>query len=72
MTSILRRYRDITSEFRNMSSVLDTSRDPNSNVGSGATLSRIQNAVNLTEDDLQQLNDLNARAQKLEKQLQKK
>jgi chromosome segregation ATPase len=72
MTSILRRYRDITSEFRNMSSVLDTSRDPNSNVCSGATLTRIQNAVNLTEDDLQQLNDLNARAQKLEKQLQKK
>jgi chromosome segregation ATPase len=72
MTSILRRYRDITSEFRNMSSVLDTSRDPNSNVCSGATLSRIQNAVSSAEDDLQQLNDLNARAQKLEKQLEKK
>jgi chromosome segregation ATPase len=72
LTSILRRYRDITGEFHAMSSMLDTSHDPSSGACSGAVLSRIQNAVNSAEDDLRQLNELNARSQKLEKQLLKK
>ncbi|MGD1103574.1 MAG: hypothetical protein ABSA59_16105 [Terriglobia bacterium] len=72
LTSILRRYRDITGEFRAMSSMLDTSQHPSSGACSGAVLSRIQNAVNSAEDDLRQVNELNARSQKLEKQLQKK
>lgn len=72
LTSILRRYRDITSEFRAMSSMLDTSRDPGSGACSGAALSRIQNAVTSADDDMRQLSELNARAQKLEKQLLKK
>ncbi len=71
LTSILRRYRDITSEFRAMSSMLDTSRDAGSGPCSGAALSRIQNAVTSAEDDMRQLSELNARAQKLEKQLKK-
>jgi DNA repair exonuclease SbcCD ATPase subunit len=71
LTSILRRYRDITSEFRAMSSMLDTSRDQTSSACSGAVLSRIQNAVTSADDDMRQLTELNARAQKLEKQLQK-
>jgi len=72
LTSILRRYRDITSEFHAMSSMLDTSHDPSSSACSDAVLSRIQNAVNSAEDDLRQLNELNDRSQKLEKQLLKK
>jgi chromosome segregation ATPase len=72
LTSILRRYRDITGEFRAMSGMLDTNRDPNSGACSGAVLSRIQSAVNSAEDDMRQLNELNARSQKLEKQLLKK
>ena len=72
LTSVLRRYRDITGEFRAMTGMLDTSRDANSGPCSGAALSRIQNAVNSAEDDLRQLNELNARSQKLEKQLVKK
>jgi chromosome segregation ATPase len=72
LTSILRRYRDITGEFRAMSSMLDTSHDGSSGACSGAVLTRIQNAVNSAEDDLNQLNELNARSQKLEKQLLKK
>ncbi len=72
LTSILRRYRDITSEFRAMSSMLDTSHDPGSEACSGAALSRIQNAVTSAEDDMRQLSELNARSQKLEKQLMKK
>jgi chromosome segregation ATPase len=72
LTSILRRYRDITDEFRAMSSIMDTSHDPSSSACSGAALSRIQTAVTSAEDDLRQLSDLSARSQKLEKQLLKK
>jgi chromosome segregation ATPase len=72
MTSILRRYRDITGEFHAMSGMLDTSQGPGSSACSGAALSRIQNAVTSAEDDMRQLNELNARSQKLEKQLLKK
>jgi chromosome segregation ATPase len=75
LTSILRRYRDITSEFRAMSSMLDMSHDPNHDLNSGAcsdvVLTRIQNAVSSAEDDLRQINELNDRTQKLEKQLPK-
>lgn len=72
LTSILRRYRDITGEFRAMSSMLDTSHDPSSGACSEAALTRIQNAVTSAEDDMRQLTELNARSQKLEKQLLKK
>lgn len=72
LTSILRRYRDITGEFRAMSGMLDTGHDPGSNACSGAVLSRIQNAVSSAEDDMRQLSELNARAQKLQKQLDQK
>jgi DNA repair exonuclease SbcCD ATPase subunit len=72
LTSILRRYRDITEEFRAMTSIMDNSHDPSSSPCSSAALSRIQSAVNSAEDDMRQLNDLSARTQKLEKQLMKK
>lgn len=72
LTSIIRRYRDLTSQFRAMSGMLDSGRDPNSSALNGAALSRIQNAVSLTDDDLRQLSDLNARARELEKKLSKK
>jgi chromosome segregation ATPase len=72
LTSLLRRYRDITGELQAMSSMLDTSHDPSSGACSGAALIRIQSAMNSTEDDMRQLGELNARAQKLEKQLAEK
>ena len=72
LTSILRRYRDITDEFRAMSSIMDTSHDGSSSACSGAALSRIQSAVTSAEDDMRQMNELNARSQKLQKQLLKK
>jgi len=72
LTSIIRRYRDLTSQFRAMGGMLDSSRDPNSSALSGAALSRIQNAVSATDDDLRQLSDLSARARDLEKKLSKK
>ena len=70
LTSILRRYRDITDQFRAMSSMLDTSHDQSSSACSGAVLSRIQNAVTSAEDDMRQVSELDAHSQKLEKQLQ--
>ncbi len=72
LTSIARRYHDITSQFRAMSGMLDSSRDPNASALSGAALTRIQNAISLADDDLRQLNELNAQARQLEKKLAKK
>ncbi len=72
LTSILRRYRDLTDEFHAMSGMIDTSHEPSSGVCGGAALSRIQTAVTSAEDDLRQMNELSARSQKLEKQLMKK
>jgi chromosome segregation ATPase len=72
LTSIMRRYRDITSQFRAMSGMLDSSRDPKSNPLSDAALTRIQNDVSLADDDLRQLSELNAQARQLEKKLVKK
>jgi vacuolar-type H+-ATPase subunit I/STV1 len=69
LTAILRRYRDITGEFRAMTGMLDTSRDGNSGPCGGAVVGRIQTAVTSAEDDMRQVNELNARSQKLEKQL---
>jgi chromosome segregation ATPase len=72
LTSITRRYRDITNQFRAMSGMLDSSHDPNSSSFSGAALLRIQNDMSLAEDELLQLNDVNAQARQLEKKLMNK
>jgi chromosome segregation ATPase len=72
LTSIMRRYRDITSQFRAMSGMLDSSREPKSSAFSDAALTRIQNAVSLADDDLRQLTELNAQARQLETKLAKK
>ena len=72
LTSIIRRYRDITGEFRAMSGMLESGRDPNTGAFSSAGLTRIQNAIALADDDLRQLGELNARARQLEKKLEKK
>jgi chromosome segregation ATPase len=73
LTSIMRRYRDITSQFRAMSGMLGSTRDSNStNPFSDAALTRIQSAVSAADDDLRQLTELNAQARQLEKKLTKK
>jgi chromosome segregation ATPase len=72
LTSIMRRYRDITNQFRAMSGMLDSSRDPKSSPLSDAELTSIQNAVSSADDDLRQLTELNAQARQLEKKLGKK
>jgi CII-binding regulator of phage lambda lysogenization HflD len=73
LTSMMRRYRDITSQFRAMSGMLGSNRDSNS--GSPFTdsaLTRIQSAVTSADDELRQLGELNAQARQLEKKLAKK
>jgi chromosome segregation ATPase len=72
LTSILRRYRDITSQFRAISGMLGSSRDSNPSPLSDAALTSIQSAVSSAEDDLRQLSELNAQARQLEKKLVKK
>jgi len=70
LTSILRRYRDITNQFRAMGGMLDTS--PNSSAFTGESLTRIQNAISQAEDDLRQVNELDAQARQIERRLEKK
>jgi chromosome segregation ATPase len=73
LTSIMRRYREITSQFQAMSGMLGSSRDANSaSPFSDAALTRIQSAVSSADDDLRQLTELNAQARQLEKKLAKK
>ena len=73
LTSILRRYRDVTSQFRAMSGQLGSNRDSNAaNPFTDAALTRIQSAVSSADDDLRQLSELSAQARQLEKKLAKK
>jgi DNA repair exonuclease SbcCD ATPase subunit len=69
LTSVMRRYRDITSQFQAMGGVLDASRDSNANAFSNEALARIQDALSLANDDLRQLNDLNDQIRQLAKKL---
>ena len=72
LTSIIRRYRDVTSQFRAMSGMIDSARDGNSSAFNDAALLRIQNAISLADDDLRQLNELNAQISQLDKKLLKR
>jgi len=73
MTSIMRRYRDITSQFRAMSGMLGSTRDSTSTSPfSDSALTRVQSAVSAADDDLRQLTQLNDQARQLEKKLAKK
>ena len=69
LTSIGNRYRNLTSQFRTMSGMMDSNRGQNSSAFSGQALDQIQNAISLTDNDLQHLNELNAKAFQLEKRL---
>ncbi len=73
LTSVMRRYRDISGQFHALSGMLDPSRDPSATTPiSGAALIRIQNEISLADDDLRQLSELNAQGRQLEKKLVKK
>ena len=69
LNSILRRYREITEQYRAMSGVLDSRRDREAAPVHSTEIGRIQNAIALAEDDLKQIDALNAQAARLEKKL---
>lgn len=71
LRSIADRYRNLTSQFRSMSGMMDSNRGQNSSALSGSTLDMIQNSISLSETDFQHLSDLNAKAFRLQKQLSK-
>lgn len=69
LTTIANRYRNLTSQFRTMSGMMDSNRGRDSGAFSGQALDQIQNAISLTDNDLQHLSELNAKAFQLEKRL---
>ena len=67
LTNILGRYREATELFRAMSLRLDNPRDASSPLNND--LSRIQQAIQLADEDLRQLRTLNSQAVRLQKDL---
>jgi DNA repair exonuclease SbcCD ATPase subunit len=65
VSSILRRYKDIADQYRALSVALDGRRDRQSAPLGEAELARIQNAIAMTEEDLRQINALNAQAARI-------
>jgi chromosome segregation ATPase len=66
-TSILRRYKEVTEQYRALATRLESARD---NVAPpGPELSRIQAAVASAEEDLRQLATLNAQAARIQQKL---
>ncbi len=65
VSNILRRYKDIADQYRALSVALDGRRDRQSAPLGEAELSRIQNAIAMTEEDLRQINALNAQASRI-------
>lgn len=73
LRSIGDRYRNITTQFRTISGMLDSDRgQASSNAFSGTALGLIQNALSQCDNDFQHLSDLNAKAFQLEKKLSRK
>jgi len=71
LNSVLRRYRDLTSQFRTMAGALGSSHGAESSSFNGVELNRLQNAISLAEDDLRRLNEVNAQTRRLESKLGK-
>jgi len=69
LNNILRRYREITEQYRALSGV-NASRDHGAATVGSAEISRIQNTIALAEEDLKQISALSAQVSRLEKKLQ--
>ena len=68
LNSILRRYKQITEQYRSMSGVLQAQRTDAPAAGT-ADLARIQDSIAMAEEDLRQLNNLNAQALLVQKKM---
>jgi chromosome segregation ATPase len=68
LNSVLRRYRQITEQYRSLSGVMQAQRTDAPAAGS-ADLARIQDSIAMAEEDLRQLNNLNAQALLIQKKM---
>jgi len=68
LSNILRRYKEITEQYRAMSGVRD-GRERDAGPLNSAEVSRIQNSIAMAEEDLKQISALNAQAERLQKKL---
>ena len=68
LNSILRRYRQITEQYRSMAGVWQAQRTDAPAPGSG-DLARIQDSIAMAEEDMRQLNNLNAQALLIQKKM---
>ncbi|HZT28310.1 MAG TPA: hypothetical protein VFA33_00395 [Bryobacteraceae bacterium] len=68
LNRILRRYRELTDQYRTLSGMMDNRR---TDVGGMSTIdvSRIQNSIALAEEDLRQFSSLTAQAQRIQRKL---
>jgi hypothetical protein len=69
LTSLLRRYKEVTDQYRALSAVVENRRDTDAAAVSGTDLARIQQAISMAEDDLRQVNALNAQALRIGRKL---
>lgn len=65
LSNILRRYKDITDQYRALSARLD--RD--STAPGASELGAIQNTISMTEEDLRQLASLNSQASRVQQKI---
>ncbi len=68
VNSILRRYRQITEQYRSISGVLQAQRTDAPSTSS-TDIARIQDSIAMAEEDLRQLNSLDAQAQLIQKRM---
>lgn len=69
LNSIIRRYRELTDQYRAMMGVLDSRREREPSPVSAVELSRIQSTIAMAEEDLRQIDSLNAQALRIERKL---
>lgn len=67
LAAIMRRYRELADQFRALAVPSPEPGEPRT-----ADLSRVQNTLAMTEDELRQLSNLNAQAARLQRQLEKR
>jgi DNA repair exonuclease SbcCD ATPase subunit len=70
LNNLLRRYRDANDQLRSLSARLERYRDSSSAPSFSTDLPRLQSVIQASEEDLRQVQNLNAQAQRLSQRLQ--
>ena len=69
LNSILRRYRDVTDQYRALTGVLEDRRQLDAPATAGLDLARVQNSISMVEEDMRLINRLTAQEARLQRQL---